>query len=172
MCGAYGGHVGATRERGQMKPKFELILYQTEDHRTRIEARLEDETVWLTLNQLAGLFQRDKSVISKHIRNVLAEGELQPEATVAKYATVQTEGGREISRAVKFYNLDAAIPAGHRVNSVMRTTDPAESDSIRVNSTFQIGLGVAGRDKMAHTPNQAKLPNEPKSNLPVKPSQT
>jgi hypothetical protein len=81
-----------------MKPKSELILYPTEDNRTRIEVRLENETVWLSLNQLAELFQRDKSVISKHIRNVFEEGKLPPAATVAKYATVRTEGARTVSR--------------------------------------------------------------------------
>ncbi len=100
-----------------MKPKSELILYQTEDNRTRIEVRLENETVWLTLNQLAELFQRDKSVISKHIKNIYEEGELLPEATVAKYATVQTEGARAVSRDLEFYNLDVIIAVGYRVKS-------------------------------------------------------
>jgi len=97
--------------------KSEIILYQTEDNRTRIEVRLENETVWLTLNQLAELFQRDKSVISKHITNVFEERELQPEATVAKYATVQTEGARAVSRQLEFYNLDVIIAVGYRVKS-------------------------------------------------------
>ena len=100
-----------------MKPKSELILYQTEDNRTRIEVRLENETVWLTLNQLAELFQRDKSVISKHIKNIFEEGELHPEATVAKNATVQTEGARAVSRELEFYNLDVIIAVGYRVKS-------------------------------------------------------
>ena len=100
-----------------MKPKSELILYQTEDNRTRIEVRLENETVWLTLNQMAELFQRDKSVISKHIKNVFEEGELPLEATVAKYATVQTEGARTVSRDLEFYNLDVIIAVGYRVKS-------------------------------------------------------
>jgi hypothetical protein len=100
-----------------MKPKSELILYQTEDNRTRIEVRLENETVWLTLNQLAELFQRDKSVISKHIKNIFEEGELPLEATVAKYATVQTEGARAVSRDLEFYNLDVIIAVGYRVKS-------------------------------------------------------
>jgi hypothetical protein len=100
-----------------MKPKSELILYQTEDNRTRIEVRLENETVWLTLNQLAELFQRDKSVISKHIKNVFEEGELRPEATVAKYATVQNEGVRAVSRELEFFNLDVIIAVGYRVKS-------------------------------------------------------
>ena len=74
-------------------PSGQFLLYQTEDGRTRLEVRLEAETVWLSLNQMAELFQRDKSVISRHIRNVFEEGELRPEATVARSATVQAEGG-------------------------------------------------------------------------------
>ena len=78
------------------KAKSEVILYQTEDGGTRIEVRLQGETVWLSLNQMAELFQRDKSVISKHIKNVFDEGELRLEATAAKCATVQTEGDRDV----------------------------------------------------------------------------
>ena len=101
------------------KPWRRLILAsrETEDNRTRIEVRLESETVWLTLNQMAELFQRDKSVISKHIKNVFEEGELPLEATVAKYATVQTEGARTVSRDLEFYNLDVIIAVGYRVKS-------------------------------------------------------
>jgi hypothetical protein len=66
----------------------QLILYRTEDGQTRIQVRLSRESVWLSLNQLADLFQRNKSVISKHIKNIFQEGELHPEATVAKFATV------------------------------------------------------------------------------------
>jgi hypothetical protein len=73
----------------------DFLLYQTEDGRTRIEVRFEGETVWLSLNQLADLFQRDKSVVSKHIKNVFDERELLPQSTVAKFATVQKEGNRE-----------------------------------------------------------------------------
>jgi hypothetical protein len=75
-----------------MKPKSELILYQTEDNRTRIEVRLENETVWLTQKLMAELFQRDKSVISKHIRNVFEEGELVEEAVCANYARTVADG--------------------------------------------------------------------------------
>ena len=75
------------------------------------------ETVWLTLNQMAELFQRDKSVISKHIKNVFGEGELSPEPTVANFATVQTEGGRTVRREIEFYNLDVIISVGYRVKS-------------------------------------------------------
>jgi hypothetical protein len=95
----------------------DFILYQTEDGRTRIEVRFSGETVWLALNQMADLFQRDKSVISKHIKNVFEERELAPEATVAKFATVQMEGGREISREIEYYNLDVIMSVGYRVKS-------------------------------------------------------
>ena len=98
-------------------PGSEIILYQTEDGRTRLEVKLQNNTLWLSLNQLAELFQRDKSVISKHIKNVFAEGELQEISTVAKYATVQGEGQRTVSREIEFYNLDVIISVGYRVKS-------------------------------------------------------
>ncbi len=98
-------------------PGGEILFFQTEDGRTRLEVRLQAETVWLSLNQLAELFQRDKSVVSKHIKNTFDEGELCPEATVAKFATVQTEGGRTVSREIEFYNLDVIISVGYRVKS-------------------------------------------------------
>ncbi len=98
-------------------PKSEIILYQTEDGRTRVEVQFKGETAWLSLNQMAELFQRDKSVISKHIKNTFDEGELRPEATVAKFATVQTEGSRTVSREIEFYNLDVIISVGYRVKS-------------------------------------------------------
>lgn len=95
----------------------EIILYQTEDGQTRIQVRLQNETVWMSLNQMAELFQRDKSVISRHIRNIFTEGELRPESTVAKFATVQSEGSRQVTRDVDFYNLDVIISVGYRVKS-------------------------------------------------------
>ena len=100
-----------------VEPQSQVLLYQAGDGRTRLEVRLEKETVWLSLNQLAELFQRDKSVISRHIKNVFDEGELMPEATVAKLATVQTEGGKQVARDIEFYNLDVIISVGYRVKS-------------------------------------------------------
>ena len=102
-------------------PKSEVILFQTEDQQPRIQVRFQGETAWLSLNQMAELFDRDKSVISKHIKNVFDEGELQSEATVAKFATVQSEGGREVSRDIEFYNLDVIISVGYRVKSLRGT---------------------------------------------------
>ena len=95
----------------------EIIIYQSEDGKTRIEVRLEGETVWLTLNQLAELFQRDNSVISRHIKAIYEEGELPIEGTVAKNATLQNEGDREVLRQIEYYNLDMIISVGYRVNS-------------------------------------------------------
>lgn len=101
----------------QSEPTSNLIIYQTEDGRTRIQCRFENETVWLSLNQLADLFQRDKSVISRHIKNVFDEAELRAQATVAKFATVQNEGGKQVKREIEFYNLDVILAVGFRVRS-------------------------------------------------------
>ena len=103
--------------KNEPQPNSDLILYQTEDGRTRIQCRFEDETVWLSLNQMADLFQRDKSVISRHIKNVFEEGELSQVGTVAKSATVQNEGGKQVTREIEFYNLDVIISVGYRVKS-------------------------------------------------------
>lgn len=99
------------------KTTTEFLLYQTEDGHNRIDVRMVNETVWLSLKQMAELFQRDISVISKHISNLYAEGELQPGPTSAKFATVQTEGERQVTRAIEYYNLDVIISVGYRVKS-------------------------------------------------------
>ncbi len=98
-------------------PRSELLIYQTEDDRTRIQVRLEDETVWLTQKLMAELFQKDVCTINEHIRNIYDEGELTPEATVRKFRIVQPEGSRQVSRDVDFYNLDVIISVGYRVKS-------------------------------------------------------
>ena len=95
----------------------ELVLYTSADGTVRLDIQLEQETVWLSLNQLADLFGRDKSVISRHLRNIYQEGELDRQATVAKNATVQSEAGRSVVRDIEYYNLDAVISVGYRVNS-------------------------------------------------------
>lgn len=98
-----------------------IIIYQTEDGITKINVKLNDDTVWLNLNQMAELFDKDKSTISRHIDNVFNEGELDGSTTVAKYATVQSEGGREVTRMIEYYNLDVIISVGYRVKSVRGT---------------------------------------------------
>lgn len=98
-------------------PRSDLLLYQTEDGRTRIQVRLENETVWLTQKLMADLFQKDVRTINEHIRNIYEEGELTPAATIRKFRIVQTEGIRQVSRDVDFYNLDVIISVGYRVKS-------------------------------------------------------
>jgi hypothetical protein len=105
----------------QPENKSEIIFYRTEDGRVQLDVRLVNETVWLSLNQIAELFQRDKSVISKHIKNVFEEGELDERATVAKFATVQKEGDREVLREIEHFNLDVIISVGYRVKSTTGT---------------------------------------------------
>jgi hypothetical protein len=95
-------------------PQSSLILYQTEDGRTRLEVRLQNETVWLSLNHMADLFQRDKSVISRHIKNLFDEGELVRSSVVAESATTAADGK---TYQVEFYNLDVIISVGYRVKS-------------------------------------------------------
>lgn len=98
----------------------QIILFQTQGGETKIEVRLSNETVWLTTDQMAELFQRNKSTISRHIRNVFESGELDPKEVVAKYATTTQHGaieGKTQTHQVDFYNLDMIISVGYRVNS-------------------------------------------------------
>ena len=92
-------------------------MFQTQSGETKIEVRLSNETVWLTADQMAELFQRNKSTISRHIKNIYEDGELEQNRTVAFFATVQDEGGRKVERNLAFYNLDMIISVGYRVNS-------------------------------------------------------
>ena len=98
----------------------EIILYQP-DSSICLEVRMGENTVWLSLNQMKDLFGRDKSVISRHLRNIYNEGELQREATVANIATVQIENGRQVLRNIEYYNLDVIISVGYRVKSIQGT---------------------------------------------------
>lgn len=98
-----------------------IVVYKSSDGIVQLDVQLADETVWLTLNQLAVLFDRNKSVISRHISNIYSEGELIREATVAKNATVQNENGRHVVRQIEYYNLDVIISVGYRVKSLRGT---------------------------------------------------
>lgn len=101
-----------------MDDKGQILLYRTANGTSRIEVRMQNETVWLTLDQMAELFQRNKSTISRHIKNILETAELQADSTVAFFATVQAEGNRRVERTTAFYNLDMIISVGYRVNSL------------------------------------------------------
>ena len=95
-----------------------IIIYQTEDGQTKLDVQLHDETVWLSLDMMAQLFQRDKSTISRHIKNIFAEGELQTSAVVANFATTAEDGK---TYQVDYYNLDVIISVGYRVKSLRGT---------------------------------------------------
>jgi hypothetical protein len=97
-----------------MKPKSELILYQTEDNRTRIEVRLENETVWLTQKLMAELFQKDVRTVNEHIQNIFEEGELSPDSVIRKFRITAADGK---AYDTQHYNLDVIIAVGYRVKS-------------------------------------------------------
>jgi hypothetical protein len=99
----------------------QILIYQTESGQTRIDVRLENETVWLTQKQMAELFQVAKPTISEHIKHIFEEGELEKKATVRNIRTVQTEGSRNVRRDIEFYSLDMIISVGYRVRSHVAT---------------------------------------------------
>jgi hypothetical protein len=98
-----------------------FLLYNTPDGNVRIDVALEDETVWLTQKTMAELFGVVKSTISEHLSNIYETGELEKEATVRNFRTVQKEGERTVTRNLEYYNLDAIISVGYRVNSIQAT---------------------------------------------------
>ncbi len=98
-------------------PNSEIILYQTEDGRTRIQCRFENETLWLSQALIAALFEKDVRTINEHLVNIFEEGELRREATIRKFRIVRFEGKREVTREVEHYNLDAILAVGFRVRS-------------------------------------------------------
>lgn len=105
----------ATPQPPSDNPQGEILIYQTEDGQTKIEVSLKDNTVWLSLDQLASLFQRDKSTISRHIKNIFETGELESGQVVAFFATTASDGK---TYSVAYYNLDVIIGVGYRVHSI------------------------------------------------------
>jgi hypothetical protein len=101
--------------------KGEIVIYQTAKKEVELRVRLEKETVWLNLNQIAALFDTDKSGISRHIKNIYQSEELKQSPTVAKITTVRIEGNRKIKRDIEYYNLDVVLSVGYRVNSKRAT---------------------------------------------------
>ena len=97
----------------------DMVVYN--DGEIELKVSVDEETVWLNRNQISDLFERDVKTIGKHINNILNEGELERNSTVANFATVQIEGGREVKRDVEFYNLDMILSLGYRVNSKKAT---------------------------------------------------
>ena len=94
-----------------------IVIYQTEDGKTQLDVKLENETVWLTQAQMVQLFDSSKANVSEHIKHIYEDGELAADSTVRKFRTVQTEGKRQVGRNVTYYNLDLIISLGYRVNT-------------------------------------------------------
>lgn len=103
--------------KDDQSPQSDIILYQTEDGRTRIQCRFENETIWLTQALIAELFQKDVRTINEHLINIFDEGELDMEATIRKFRIVRSEGNREVAREIEHYNLAAILAVGYRVRS-------------------------------------------------------
>jgi hypothetical protein len=99
-----------------------IVIYEDKNGEIKLDVSFENDTLWLSQKQLEVLFGRDKSVISRHIRNIFKEEELDKNSTVAKNATVQKEGNREVIREIDYYNLDMIISLGYRVNSKRATS--------------------------------------------------
>jgi prophage maintenance system killer protein len=104
-------------ENEETQSKGEIVIYTTPDGTVQTEVRLEVETLWLSQKEMAGVFDKDSDTIGLHLRNIYAEQELEEKATTEFFSVVQTEGKRHISRRIKFYNLDAILSVGYRVNS-------------------------------------------------------
>ena len=96
----------------------EILIYRTKDGQTKLDVKLENETIWLSLDQMAELFQRDKSTVSRHIKNIFQEGELDQNSVVANFATTAADGK---TYQVDYYNLDVIISVGYRVKSLRGT---------------------------------------------------
>ena len=118
-------------------------MYQTVDGKTAIEVMLSNDTVWLTIDKMAELFQRNKSTISRHIKNILECGELTAESTVAFFATVQKEGKRNVEREIVYYNLDMIISVGYRVNSIRGVQFRMWATSVLREETLSDSLTLA-----------------------------
>lgn len=111
----------AAADRRESRPAGEVVVYEAPDGQVRLDVQLDQETVWLTLRQMAELYGRDRSVVSRHVLNVFQEGELERGATCAKFAQVRQEGGRKVKRGIEHFNLDVVISVGYRVKSLRGT---------------------------------------------------
>ncbi len=132
----------------------QIEIYTSQDVSTQIEVQFEGDTFWLNLNQISSLFDRDKSVISRHLSNIYKEGELDQISTFAKNATVQIEADRQVKSEIEFYNLDAILSVGYRVNS-KRGTQFRQWATKRLKD--YLIEGVANNEKRLEQKNKARF---------------
>lgn len=107
--------------KNEHKKLQSIVIYKDKKGNVELKTDIQKETIWASLEQIASVFGRDKSVISRHIKDIFRQSELNPRATVAKNATVQIEGKRKVKRAIEYYNLDVILSVGYRVNSKQAT---------------------------------------------------
>lgn len=124
-----------------MSNKQSIVIYQNNEGHINVEVKIINDDLWLSLNQIAELFGRDKSVISRHLANIFFEEELDKNSTVASFATVQIEGGHRVSRQIEHFNLDAIISVGYRVNSKQGTQFRKWATSV-LNSNLTRGYSI------------------------------
>ncbi len=117
--------------------KSSIEIYRSEDGQVNLDVRFQGETVWLTQEQMAELFQTDRTSVLRHINNIYKSGELKSDATCANFAQVREEGNRQVTRHILFYNLDMVISVGYRVNSI-RGTQSLGVQRITCGETFRI----------------------------------
>ncbi|SAH82539.1 Virulence protein [Bordetella ansorpii] len=147
----------------------EFLIFTGQAGEQSIEARYEDETLWLSQKLMAELFGVDVRTVSEHLKNIFASHELTPEATIRKFRIVQREGQREVSRAVDFYNLDAIISVGYRVNSIRATQFRQWATGSCVSSPSKL-LSVSAtwpKEPLSHPGITAAAANNPNCALPV-----
>ena len=147
----------------ELPTSSEIVFYQGEDGRSRIQVRLDGGTVWLTQVLLADLYQTTKQNISLHIKNIFEEEELSPASTVKQYLTVQVEGKREVRRAIDHYNLDVILAVGYRVRSPRGTqcrrwaTEKRFDQKIR--DLYALAVDYATSETFFVTPVACRLPS-------------
>ena len=119
----------------ELVPAGEILLYQTDDGRTRLECRFQDQTIWLSQALMAELFAVDVRTVNEHLQNIYSENELPAGATIRKFRIVRREGTREVAREIEHYNLDAILAVGYRVALSNKATKAPDRMSRRI--TFQ-----------------------------------
>ena len=124
-------------ENNQFKKSMDMVLYQTDGGDVSVEAYIKDETLWISQKSMAELFGVDAAAVNKHLTNIFADGELMEAATVSKMEIVQKEGSRSVKREMKFYNLDAIISVGYRVNSHKGRYKQVQGETKKTVPVFQ-----------------------------------
>ncbi len=137
-----------------METTNQIIIYRSDDGKTRVDVKFTGETVWLSQQQMSDLYLTSRSNVVEHIKHIYEEGELEPDSTCRKFRQVRQEGSREVSREIPYYNLDMIISLGYRIRSVVATHFRKNGRGRSITTT----LGIATRPRVADA--QASLSSE------------